>query len=52
MGDMAKGINAFKKGLKEGDGADKVASDAAKPIEAEATAAVAESPEKDDATKG
>ena len=22
MGDMAKGINAFKKGLKEGDGAD------------------------------
>ena len=52
MGDMAKGINAFKKGLKEGDGADKVTTDTAKPIEAEAQAAVAESPEKEDATKG
>ena len=52
MGDMAKGINAFKKGLKEGDDADKVASDTAKPIEAEVQATVAESPEKDEATKG
>ena len=56
MGDMAKGINAFKKGLKEGDGADKVAADTPKPIEAEAQAPVqataAEAPEKDEAAKG
>ena len=52
MGDMAKGINAFKKGLKEGDGADKVAGEAPKPIEAESQAAVVEAPEKDEATKG
>ena len=52
MGDMAKGINAFKKGLKEGDGADKVAAETPKPIEAEAQAAVAEAPEKDEAAKG
>ncbi len=52
MGDMAKGINAFKKGLKEGDGTDKVAGEASKPIEAEAQAAVAEAPKKDEATKG
>ena len=52
MGDMAKGINAFKKGLKEGDGADKVAGETPKPIEAESQAAVAEAPEKDEATKG
>jgi sec-independent protein translocase protein TatA len=54
MGDMAKGINAFKKGLKdgEGEGADKVATDAPKPIENEAQAAVTESREKDEATKG
>ena len=52
MGDMAKGINAFKKGLKEGDGADKVVGETPKPIEAESQAAVAEAPEKDEATKG
>ncbi len=52
MGDMAKGINAFKKGLKEGDGADKVAGETPKPIEAESQATVAEAPEKDEATKG
>ncbi len=52
MGDMAKGINAFKKGLKEGDGADKVAGETPKPIEAESQAAVVEAPEKDEATKG
>ena len=27
MGDMAKGINAFKKGLKDGEGAKKVAAE-------------------------
>ncbi len=47
MGDMAKGINAFKKGLKEEDGADKVAAEPAKPIEAEVQPAVAETPKKD-----
>ncbi len=52
MGDMAKGINAFKKGLKEGDGADKVAGETPKPIEVESQAAVVEAPEKDEATKG
>ena len=52
MGDMAKGINAFKKGLKESDGADKVAGETPKPIEAESQAAVVEAPEKDEATKG
>ncbi len=52
MGDMAKGINAFKKGLKEGNGADKVAGETPKPIEAESQAAVVEAPEKDEATKG
>ena len=52
MGDMAKGINAFKKGLKEDESADKVAGDTPKPIEAEAQATVAEAPEKDEATKG
>ncbi len=56
MGDMAKGINAFKKGLKEGDGADKVAADTPKPIEAEVQAPVqataAEAAEKDEAAKG
>ena len=60
MGDMAKGINAFKKGLKEDDGGDKVAAETPKPIEAEAQApiqapvqsTVAEAPEKDEAAKG
>ena len=49
MGDMAKGINAFKKGLKDGDGADKVAGETAKPIETEPQAAVTETPKKDEA---
>ncbi len=52
MGDMAKGINAFKKGLKEGVGADKVAGETPKPIEAESQAPVADAPEKDEAKKG
>ncbi len=56
MGDMAKGINAFKKGLKEDGGADKVAGETPKPIEAEAQpavqATVVEVPEKDEAAKG
>ncbi len=60
MGDMAKGINAFKKGLKEGEGGDKVAGETPKPIEADtqapaqapAQATVAETPEKDEAAKG
>ena len=52
MRDMGQGINAFKKGLKEGDGADKVAGETPKPIEAESQAAVVEAPEKDEATKG
>jgi len=52
MGDMAKGINAFKKGLKEGEGSDKVAVETPKPIETEAQAAVSEAPKKDEATKG
>jgi len=52
MGDMAKGINAFKKGLKETEGTDKLADEAAKPIESEAQPAVAEAPKKDEAAKG
>ncbi len=56
MGDMAKGINAFKKGLKEGEGGDKVAGETPKPIEADvqppAQATVAEAPKKDEAAKG
>jgi sec-independent protein translocase protein TatA len=52
MGDMAKGINAFKKGLKEGEGAEKVAEEAPKPIEADAQATVVEEPKKDEAAKG
>jgi sec-independent protein translocase protein TatA len=52
MGDMAKGINAFKKGLKEGEGTDKVAAETAKPIEAEPQPAVAETPKKDETANG
>lgn len=52
MGDMAKGINAFKKGLKEPEGTDKLADEAAKPIESEAQPAVTEAPKKDEAAKG
>lgn len=59
MGDMAKGINAFKKGLKETEGTDKLAEgteklteEAVKPIESEAQPAVAEAPKKDEAAKG
>ncbi len=55
MGDMAKGINAFKKGLKEGEGGDTVAGETPKPIEdaqATAQATVTEAPEKDEAAKG
>ena len=54
MGDMAKGINAFKKGLKEGEGgAGKAAEEPAKVIDAEAQAqaTVAEAPSKDEAAK-
>ena len=52
MGDMAKGINAFKKGLKEENDADKVAAEPVKPIEAEAQPAVAETPKKDETANG
>lgn len=48
MGDMAKGITAFKKGLKDGDeGADTAAAPPAKPIDqAPATPAQAENKER------
>ena len=52
MGDMAKGINAFKKGLKDGEGTDKVAEEPAKAIESEARSTVAEPSGKDEAAKG
>ena len=43
-------LNAFKKGLKDNEGSDKVAADAPKPIETEAQAAVTEAPETIDLT--
>lgn len=50
MGDMAKGVNAFKKGLKETDDpADE--GEGQKTLNADTTAAGAESPEKDEAAK-
>lgn len=50
MGDMAKGVNAFKKGLKENDDA---ASDGEgrKTIDNDTAASSAETPEKDGAAK-
>ncbi|MFT5438211.1 MAG: sec-independent protein translocase protein TatA [Alphaproteobacteria bacterium] len=54
MGDMARGVTAFKKGLKEDVGSD--GTDAATPIEASATAEVGgpatEAAKKDKAAEG
>ncbi len=49
MGDMARGVTAFKKGLKEDTGSD--AGDAAKPIEGSARVEVTDSAKKDKAAK-
>ena len=50
MGDAAKGINAFKKGLRETD-ADKPSAEPAKSIDAE-SAATAETAKNDEVAKG
>jgi sec-independent protein translocase protein TatA len=50
MGDMARGVTAFKKGLKEDAGPD--ADDPAKPIEGSAKVELGESAKKDKAAKG
>jgi len=50
MGDMARGINAFKKGLKETDSVDK-GGDEPKVINAEAVDPARESAKKDQAAK-
>ena len=50
MGDAAKGINAFKKGLKDSGGdAAKSGEEAPKPIEAESTTAAVDATQKDKA---
>jgi sec-independent protein translocase protein TatA len=49
MGDMAKGVNAFKKGLKEKD--DEPQGDSARIDSAQAQSS-AEAPKKDEAAKG
>jgi sec-independent protein translocase protein TatA len=51
MGDMAKGVNAFKKGLKEKDGEEPVEADKPR-IDGQAAASAAEAPKKDEAAKG
>lgn len=53
MGDAAKGINAFKKGLKESsDGDAAAAEEKPKPIEADTTTASVETTQKDKAANG
>lgn len=55
MGDMARGVNAFKKGLKETDPSGEKPADAApRSIDADATetAETAETEKKDEAAKG
>lgn len=52
MGDAAKGITAFRKGLKEGADDPKADQDAPKTIEADATTAVADDSQKDKAASG
>lgn len=50
MGDAAKGINAFKKGLKDGKGGDKTtAEEAPKTLEADTASATIEPAQKDKA---
>lgn len=51
MGDLAKGVTAFRKGLKEGEGADR---DEPKTISADSgkSAASAEAMRRDEAAKG
>lgn len=49
MGDMARGITSFKKGLKEGESAE--SADEPKTIDASAKAEVADSAKKDEAAK-
>ena len=51
MGDMARGINAFKKGLKETDAADKP-DEAPKAIKAETVETAGGAAKKDQAAKG
>lgn len=56
MGDLAKGVNAFKKGLKDPDSVEG-GNEAKKAIDADAadaspTAAPAEAPKNDEAAKG
>jgi sec-independent protein translocase protein TatA len=50
MGDMARGVTAFKKGLKEDVASD--GTEAAKPIEGSAKVELSESAKKDEAAKG
>ncbi len=53
MGDAAKGIRAFKKGLKDPDSADSAAAEEpAKTLNAETRAAASETEKKDEAAKG
>lgn len=53
MGDAARGINAFKKGLKEDGGADKTGpAPADKVLPSEKADAVADEVKKDEAAKG
>ena len=49
MGDMARGITSFKKGLKEGDSSE--SAEEPKTIDASAKAEVADSAKKDEAAK-
>ena len=54
MGDVAKGVNAFKKGLKEDDDSDSASSDAPKSIDNQGNASASVKDEEKDkaASKG
>jgi sec-independent protein translocase protein TatA len=50
MGDMAKGVNAFKKGLKDKDGEE--VADPQQKLDSDRVAATGEASKKDEAVKG
>ncbi len=52
MGDAARGINAFKKGLKEDGSPDSASSEDNKAIRKDASETAAEDVKKDEAAKG
>lgn len=52
MGDAAKGITAFRKGLKEGSEDEKKPEDPPKQVEADKTTATVDASQKDSAANG